>query len=93
MRTGGAARAALIPVAIITAVALVAPLLARTGFNTTLIRDPHFCSRFHAANHAIVPILPDGGGECDLSPAVKWAVRPGPYGHCPPSVHGHREPM
>jgi glyoxylase-like metal-dependent hydrolase (beta-lactamase superfamily II) len=33
------------------------------GFNAALIRDPLFCARFHAANHAIAPILPEGDGE------------------------------
>ncbi len=34
-----------------------------TGFNTTLVRDPLLSKRFHAANHAIFPILPEGDGE------------------------------
>lgn len=37
--------------------------LIDTGFNTTLIRDPHFYERFHGRNHSISAILPDGGGE------------------------------
>jgi glyoxylase-like metal-dependent hydrolase (beta-lactamase superfamily II) len=37
--------------------------LIDAGFNTTLIRDARFRDRFHGANHAIVPILPDGDGE------------------------------
>lgn len=51
-------------------------MLLDTGFNTALMRDPWLCRRLHGRNHAIVPILPPGGGEPLVDALAEHGVRP-----------------